>query len=587
MSYGQILIPAVFCGVVAAGGVYSAASPSSTVAELERQISLGKSNLVICGSEHRDVVRQAAKQCGVPLSRVLVAESFPSYSLKSLEGDVDAISDMRLQWKRITDPRELKKSVITILWSSGTTGLPKGVSLSHLNLVAETYIGMIQNRMFVAKVLEADPNGWPAIEYRTLGHLPISHIAGFMSYLIIPMYMSGAVYWMRKYNWPDLVKYMREYKITAFYTVPSIYLRISKSPEARDAFQHVVAASTGAAPMDSALQTSSNAQLGDGKTTFIGQTWGLSETTGAVTAIPTGQPDTTGCIGYILPNCELRMVDDNYNDVEPGQEGELLIRAPMVMEGYWNNEQATKDTFYDFKDDDKGPWFCSGDIGVMRDGKFYVVDRKKELLKYKGLQVAPAELENLLFTHPAVAEAAVVGVPAPDDPGTDLPRAYIVLKREQASGSSSSTSTSSAGQDSSKQDTLSQTRYSDTKQTPSSSDTSKQDTLSQTGYVDRKGTGSAQQATQSATDSSKQDTLSQTRYMDVKSTLGSAGDAQLAEELKKYVADRLAQHKQLRGGIKFVPEIPKNAIGKFLRRDLRVRAKKEFEEERGIAKAKL
>lgn len=528
ISYGQILVPALFFGIIAAGGVYSAASPSSTPSELARQITQGKSNLVICSSDHKDVATKAAAQSGVPLSRVLVAESWPSRSLKSLERGIEAISDKELRWQSITDPQQLKQSLILILWSSGTTGLPKGVSLSHQNFVAELYIIMVQNRMFVAKLLETDPQAYTPIPYRTVAHLPISHIAGVMGYLLVPIYNAGTVYWMRKYNWSEFLNYAKQYEITALYTVPSIYLRISKSPEVTDHFKHVMAASTGAAPMDGKLQTASNKRLGDGQTTMIGQTWGLSESTGAVTAVPVGQSDTTGCIGFILPNCELRMVDENFRDVEPGQEGELLIRAPVVMQGYFNNEEATRDAFHDFNDDGKGPWFCTGDIAVIRDEKFYIVDRRKELLKYKGLQVAPAEIENLLFTHPAVAEAAVVGVPAPDDPGTDLPRAYVVLEKGQ----------------------------------------------------------SPQRA--AGADASKLDTLSQTRYMDKKTTeIQSGSQGGLEEELKKYVADRLAQHKQLRGGIKFVPEIPKNAIGKFLRKDLRIRAKKEIEVERGTTKAKL
>lgn len=140
LSYGQLIVPAVFYGVVAAGGIYSAASPSSTVPELARQIKVGKSNLVLCGPEHHDLARQAVKECGVPESRILVAESWPSLSLKTLDGSVSAISDQRLSWKPITDPEKLKQSIITILWSSGTTGLPKGVQLSHMNLVAEVYM---------------------------------------------------------------------------------------------------------------------------------------------------------------------------------------------------------------------------------------------------------------------------------------------------------------------------------------------------------------------------------------------------------------------------------------------------------------
>jgi len=175
---------------------------------------------------------------------------------------------------------------------------------------------------------------------------------------------------MRKYNWDDFVKCLERYKITVLYTVPSIFLRISKAPEITDQFKHLIGASTGAAPMDGELQKAANAKLGDGKQAMIGQTWGLSETTGAVTAMPKGESDDTGSISPILPCVELRLVDEEYNDVQPGDEGELLVRSPLVTNGYYNNDEATRAAFHD-------GWFCTGDIGVMRSGKFYIVDRKK------------------------------------------------------------------------------------------------------------------------------------------------------------------------------------------------------------------
>jgi long-subunit acyl-CoA synthetase (AMP-forming) len=114
-----------------------------------------------------------------------------------------------------------------------------------------------------------------------------------------------------------------------------------------------------------------NRKVADGRQTLIGQTWGLSETTGAVTMMPKEDSDDTGCIGLILPGVELRMVDDEYNDVDPEtQEGELLVKSVLVTNGYFNNPKATEESFHD-------GWFCSGDIGVMSNGKFYVVDRKK------------------------------------------------------------------------------------------------------------------------------------------------------------------------------------------------------------------
>ncbi|KAM0721643.1 hypothetical protein Q7P37_002568 [Cladosporium fusiforme] len=475
MSYGQIMIPAAFFGVIAAGGVYSAASPSSTVSELARQISIGGSNLVICSSEHVDVARNAAEQCNISADRVLVLESTPERKLESLGSGVNALSSNRLPWQTITDRAALKNSLITILWSSGTTGLPKGVMLSHTNLVAETFITAFSGRAWAEK--EVAKGTFTPVEYRTLAHLPISHIAGLFGYFCGPIYAGGTVVWMRRYRWEDLLKYLKQYHITAFYTVPSIWLRIAKSTEVKDHFKLLEIANTGAAPMDSALQTAASGLLREDAGVSLGQTWGLSETTGAVTAVPKGERDVSGSIGSILPSVELRLVDEDFRDVGgEGEEGELIVRSPLVTNGYFNNEEATKGTFRD-------GWFCTGDIAVRRDGRFFVVDRKKELLKYKGLQVAPAELENLLFTHPAIKEAAVIGVPAPNDPGTDWPRAYVVPVEP----------------------------------------------------------------------------------------------GKLSEEdVKTFVKERLADYKQLRGGVAFVDEIPKSAIGKLLRRELRERAKRDM-----------
>lgn len=177
-----------------------------------------------------------------------------------------------------------------------------GVMLSHENLVQETYIISLPGRAWAAKQVEA---GKTLTNYRTLAHLPISHIAGLFGYFVIPLYSGGLVIWMRKYEWSKLLQYAKEYEITAFYTVPSIYLRISKSPEVKSHFKTVENATTGAAPMDKELQTAANARMGD-EDTYIGQTWGLSETTGAVTFMPKGQIDVSGSVSPILPNVELR-----------------------------------------------------------------------------------------------------------------------------------------------------------------------------------------------------------------------------------------------------------------------------------------
>ena len=180
--------------------------------------------------------------------------------------------------------------------------------LSHSNLVAETMIPAIQSRAWAAEQIAAGGEVAEAIQnfqFRTLAHLPVSHIAGLFGYLISPTASGGAVYWMRKYSWKPLLEYMKAYKITVFYTVPSIYLRIAKSPDVTDQFSYMTAAATGAAVMDADLQNSADKRLGTGET-FIFQTYGSSETTGAITQIGPGEKPVPGTLGPVVPNMELR-----------------------------------------------------------------------------------------------------------------------------------------------------------------------------------------------------------------------------------------------------------------------------------------
>ncbi|KIV86116.1 hypothetical protein PV11_01751 [Exophiala sideris] len=478
ISYGQVMAPAVFFGIIAAGGVYSAASASSTVDELVHQVQLARSQVIICSSEVKAVAWKAAITCHIPPENVLILESTPSLALKRALDDVDLLSQHRLDWQKITEQRQLAESIIVVIWSSGTTGVPKGVMLSHANLVSQVFITHFQGREAAHKQVEQGT--YEHVDFRTLAHLPASHISGLFGYFISAFYGGGPVVWMRKYQWDHFLQYIKQYQITYLFTVPSIYLRIAKSSDVTDQFAHLKGAGAGSAPMDANLQASASARLGIDKSSLVAPSWGLSETTGAVTLAQTYQGDEVGSLGPILPCLEVRLVNDGFSDVNDGEPGELLVRGPTVMRGYLNNATATAEAFHD-------GWFRTGDIAVRRDGKFYMVDRKKELLKYKGLQIAPAELEHLLVTHPAIREAAVIGVPAPDDPSSELPRAYVVV-------------------------------------------------------------------------------------------VGLSGVS--VEEVMEFVKARSAPHKQLRGGVVFVDEIPKNASGKILRRELRERAKKEAGRER-------
>lgn len=421
ISTGHYLLPALAYGVIGAGGVFSAASAASTAGELCKQIQDAGSKVLVAVEGMRDVAIGAAEGAGWGRNgggRVLVMSEERDWSLRIVQEngglDENLIDDGdRLAWRRITDPRELEDSLAVLIYSSGTTGLPKGVKISHRNLVAETVTtgDLIKSWMSEKR---------PDFKYRTVAHLPIAHIAGIQGYLLNAFYMGGSVYWMAKFDFAQFLECNRRFRITFFFTVPPIFLLIAKSAQVTDQFQTLELVVSGAAPLGKDLQYAASQKLG-GPDCFIDQTWGLSETTGSATIMPAGMHDDTGSVGPLVPNMLARLVDDDGRDVELGRSGEILIKGPVVCKGYYQNDAATKESFTE-------DWFHTGDIAKFRNGLFYIVDRKKELIKYKGLQVAPAELEAVLVSHPDILDAAVIGVEA-DDGLNEVPRAYVVAAK--------------------------------------------------------------------------------------------------------------------------------------------------------------
>ncbi|KAF2036413.1 4-coumarate-CoA ligase-like protein [Setomelanomma holmii] len=472
ISTGHYLLPVLSYGIIGAGGVFSAASAASTASELSKQLQGAQSKILVTVEGTRDIAVKAAEEAGWGASgggRVLLMSEGRVWKLwilgKNGQLGRNIIDENdKLPWEKITNPNELENSLVILIYSSGTTGLPKGVKLSHRNLVAEA---VIPGDMFKAWIASTRPN----FEYRTLAHLPTAHIAGIQGYLINPFYMGGPVYWMPRFDFAQFLEYNAKYKITFFFTVPPIYLLIAKSPAVKDQFRTLEIAISGAAPLGKDLQHAASQKLG-GPECFISQTWGLSETTGSATIMPMGINDDTGSVSPLIPNMLARIVDDDGNDVEPGKPGEVLIKGPVVCKGYFQNESANKEAF-------TGEWFHTGDIAEFRNGLFYIVDRKKELIKYKGLQVAPAELEALLLNHPSILDAAVIGIEI-EDGTNEVPRAYVVADAKKITG----------------------------------------------------------------------------------------------QQIIEYVKSKVANHKQLRGGVVFLDAIPKSPSGKILRKNLRVLAKR-------------
>jgi acyl-CoA synthetase (AMP-forming)/AMP-acid ligase II len=235
-----------------------------------------------------------------------------------------------------------------------------------------------------------------------------------------PLRQGATVVVLPRFELDVFLAAIEKHRITALYVAPPIVLALAKHP-AVDGYdlssvRYVISA---AAPLDAELAEACRARLG---VPSVGQAYGMTELSpGTHVVPPTAEDAPPGTVGKLIAGTEMRIValDDPGKDLGAGEAGEILIRGPQVMKGYLGRPDAT-----DAMVDAEG-WLHTGDVGrVDEDGWLFVVDRVKELIKYKGYQVAPAELEALLLTHPAIADAAVIGVP--DENGNEVPAAFVV-----------------------------------------------------------------------------------------------------------------------------------------------------------------
>jgi acyl-CoA synthetase (AMP-forming)/AMP-acid ligase II len=225
---------------------------------------------------------------------------------------------------------------------------------------------------------------------------------------------------MPRFDLEDFLRILQEQRITQAFLVPPIVLALAKHPMVdKYDLSSLSFIMSGAAPLDASLERACAARLA----CDVMQGWGLTETSPVLTT-NAGAPQgpRPGSVGVLLPNTELRVVDPATDaDLGRNDTGELVARGPQVMKGYLNNPAATAEML------DADGWLRTGDLGhVDDDGYVYVVDRVKELIKYKGLQVAPAELEAVLLAHPEIADAAVVR--SPDEEAGEVPKAFVVAR---------------------------------------------------------------------------------------------------------------------------------------------------------------
>jgi acyl-CoA synthetase (AMP-forming)/AMP-acid ligase II len=307
-------------------------------------------------------------------------------------------------------PIDPLNDLIALPYSSGTTGLPKGVMLTHHNLVAN-----ICQMDGLCYFYESDT---------LICVLPLFHIYGMVVVLNMGLYTGATVVMMPRFELESFLQAAQDYEVTLAHLVPPIVLALSKHPIVDNyRLPHLKTIFSGAAPLGEDLTRACMDRLG----ITVRQGYGMTETSPVTHSSPAPPLNIKfGSVGVPAPNTECKIIDlDTGAALGFGEKGEVCVRGPQVMTGYLNNPEATARTI------DADRWLHTGDIGYAdEDGHFFIVDRAKELIKYKGLQVAPAELEAVLLTHPSVADAAVI--PYPDDEAGEVPKAVIVLKEPAA-----------------------------------------------------------------------------------------------------------------------------------------------------------
>jgi acyl-CoA synthetase (AMP-forming)/AMP-acid ligase II len=381
-------------GAMAAGGVVTGANPTLTTEELAGQLADAKARILITVPSVLDRARAAAEKAGV---RDVV-----------VFGEVEGA----IPFRALIDHRHPPAPPVTggdgevaaLPYSSGTTGLPKGVELTHSGLVtnarqSQTALGFAENDVVVAVA-------------------PFFHAMGFTIILPCSLSAGATVVTLARFDLEAFLRVIQEYRATVTIVVPPVALALAGHPlvDSYD-LSSLRALGVGAAPLGAEIEQRCADRLGCATM----QGLGMTEATGLIAAGPLDAP-RRGSVGRLVPGTEARIVDpDSGADLAAGRTGELWIRGPQVMRGYRNHPEATARTI------DGDGWLHTGDLCYFdEDGYLYVVDRLKELIKYKGYQVAPAELEHLLLTHPAVADAAVV--PRPDPEAGEVPVAHVVLR---------------------------------------------------------------------------------------------------------------------------------------------------------------
>ncbi|XP_022867626.1 4-coumarate--CoA ligase 2-like [Olea europaea var. sylvestris] len=390
-----------FLGASYIGAITTTANPLYTPAEIEKQATISKPYLIITHAIYVQKVKNFAQQNGVKIFCIDPPPESCFHFSELTQTDENSIPSVNVH----------PDDMVVLPFSSGTTGFPKGVMLTHKNLVT-----------CVSQQVDGEnPTLCVQPEDLTICVLPLFHVYSLITVMLCTLRVGSAILIMQKFEINALMENVQKYKVTIAPFVPPILLAIAKSPVAdRFDLSSVRRVVCGAAPMDKNLEDAVRRKLPNAK---IGQGYGMTE--GGVVSMCLGFAKEafqfkSGSCGTVIRNAQMKINDPQTGLSLPyNRAGEIWIRGDQIMKGYLNDPEATKRTI------DREGWMHTGDIGYVDENEeLFIVDRLKELIKYKGFHIAPAELEALLIVHPSISDAAVV--PMNDDAAGEVPVAFVV-----------------------------------------------------------------------------------------------------------------------------------------------------------------